>query len=214
MATTKTIQPTGTTITMPAMTDKPDISVFSTDIGRITDAVNALDSKATVSAIRYDGIDLNTLTTPGVYACNNCTNAPGTGWFNVEVLPIGAGGAGNESYAIQRATQIASNNIYERANAGGTWGSWEQLALKSMLTTVTATYSFSNVGAGAGTWGTVQLSVPSGKTLLMASVYQITGLNLVPVWIKSVGSSSVDVMVWNGRTSEANVGVTVVGLCW
>ena len=45
MATTKTIQPTGTTITMPAMTDKPDASVFSTDVERITDAVNALDSK-------------------------------------------------------------------------------------------------------------------------------------------------------------------------
>ena len=47
MATTKTIQPTGTTITMPAMTDKPNASVFSTDVDRITDAVNALNSNVT-----------------------------------------------------------------------------------------------------------------------------------------------------------------------
>lgn len=41
MATTKTIQPTGQTITIPAMTDRPDASVLATDISRITDAVNA-----------------------------------------------------------------------------------------------------------------------------------------------------------------------------
>lgn len=86
--------------------------------------------------------------------------------------------------------------------------------LNSKLTVVTATHTFSDVGAGAGTWDTVPLSVPSGKTLLMASVYQSSGLNLVPVWIKSVGTSAVDVMVWNGRTGVTSVGVTVVGLCW
>ena len=51
MATTKTIQPTGTTITMPAMTDRPDASVFSTDISRITDAVNAISSGKTETII-------------------------------------------------------------------------------------------------------------------------------------------------------------------
>jgi len=61
MATTKTIQPTGTTITMPAMTDKPDASVFSTDVDRITDAVNALNSnivnkQATTSSAITGGI--------------------------------------------------------------------------------------------------------------------------------------------------------------
>lgn len=41
MATTKTIQPTGETITIPAMADQPDMSVVATDLGNITDAVNA-----------------------------------------------------------------------------------------------------------------------------------------------------------------------------
>ena len=38
-------------------------------------------------------------------------------------------------------------------------------ALNSKLTIVTATHSFGNVGAGAGTWATINLPVPSGKTL-------------------------------------------------
>ena len=44
MATTKTIQPTGTTITVPAMTDAPNMSVVATDIDRITDAANQLNT--------------------------------------------------------------------------------------------------------------------------------------------------------------------------
>ena len=41
MATTKTIQPTGATITIPAFTDQPDARVFSTDVDNITEAVNS-----------------------------------------------------------------------------------------------------------------------------------------------------------------------------
>ena len=41
MATNKTIQPTGETIVVPAMSDQPDASVFATDISKIVDAVNA-----------------------------------------------------------------------------------------------------------------------------------------------------------------------------
>ena len=48
MATTKTIQPTGQTITIPALPDAPDASVFSDGIGKITDAVNSLNSKITI----------------------------------------------------------------------------------------------------------------------------------------------------------------------
>lgn len=47
MATTKTIQPTGETITIPAMADQPDMSVVATDLGNITDAVNAQNQALT-----------------------------------------------------------------------------------------------------------------------------------------------------------------------
>ena len=55
MATTKTIQPTGTTITIPAMTDRPDVSVFSTDVERITDAVNAENEALATKAVVKKG---------------------------------------------------------------------------------------------------------------------------------------------------------------
>lgn len=118
-----------------------------------------------------------------------------------------ATGGYHATAAISSGGTISSSNV--AADADGIANS-----LNSKLSIVTKTHTFSNVGAGAGTWETVQLSVPSGKTLLMASVYQTSGLNLAPVWIKAVGSSSVDVMVWNGRTGATDVGVTVVGLCW
>ena len=62
MATTKTIQPTGTTITMPAMTDKPNASVFSTDVDRITDAVNSLNSKFSYESERPTTYDTDKIT--------------------------------------------------------------------------------------------------------------------------------------------------------
>lgn len=73
MATTKTIQPTGTTITIPAMTDRPDASVFAMDISRITDAVNAENSKFTNKFQTYNqtvnaGSDFTFTLTTGSHA--------------------------------------------------------------------------------------------------------------------------------------------------
>ena len=45
MATTKTIQPTGATITIPEFTDQPDIRPVATDLSNITDAANALNDQ-------------------------------------------------------------------------------------------------------------------------------------------------------------------------
>lgn len=50
MATTKTIQPTGATITIPAFTDQPDIRPIATDLSNITDAANALSDHITSMA--------------------------------------------------------------------------------------------------------------------------------------------------------------------
>lgn len=49
MATTKTIQPTGATITIPDFTEKPDIRVITTDVSNITDAANALSVPRSIS---------------------------------------------------------------------------------------------------------------------------------------------------------------------
>lgn len=45
MATSKTLAPTNVTISIPAMTDQPDASVFSNCVDKEADAINALNSK-------------------------------------------------------------------------------------------------------------------------------------------------------------------------
>ena len=58
MATTKTIQPTGATITIPAFTDQPDARVFSTDVDNITDAVNSTNQAlSTLNSNKLNGIN-------------------------------------------------------------------------------------------------------------------------------------------------------------
>lgn len=44
MATSKTLAPTNVTISIPAMTDAPDASVFSNCVDKEADAINALNS--------------------------------------------------------------------------------------------------------------------------------------------------------------------------
>ena len=47
MATSKTLAPTNVTISIPAMTDAPDASVFSNCVDKEADAINALNSQLT-----------------------------------------------------------------------------------------------------------------------------------------------------------------------
>ena len=47
MATSKTLAPTNVTISIPAMTDQPDASVFSNCVDKEADAINALNSQMT-----------------------------------------------------------------------------------------------------------------------------------------------------------------------
>ena len=73
MATTKTIQPTGATITIPEFTDQPDVRPVATDLGNITDAANALSDqigtlvKQTTQSLTTDSsgmVDINTSKKP------------------------------------------------------------------------------------------------------------------------------------------------------
>lgn len=55
MATNKTLSPTNVTIAIPAMSDKPDASVFSNCIDKTADAVNTLNSnKANINVYNLD----------------------------------------------------------------------------------------------------------------------------------------------------------------
>ena len=56
MATSKTLAPTNVTISIPAMTDQPDASVFSNCVDKEADAINALNSQITdrIKCIRME----------------------------------------------------------------------------------------------------------------------------------------------------------------
>lgn len=71
MATTKTIQPTGETITIPAMADQPDMSVVATDLSNITDAVNA-QNQAFANLGRIETASGTYTTAVWTYGTNTC----------------------------------------------------------------------------------------------------------------------------------------------
>lgn len=51
MASSKTLTPTNVTISIPAMTDVPDASVFSNCVDKEADAINALNNKFSLEAV-------------------------------------------------------------------------------------------------------------------------------------------------------------------
>lgn len=64
MATSKTLTPTNVTISIPAMTDSPDASVFSNCVDKEADAINALNSNINshsnyASSIVTDDVTIN-----------------------------------------------------------------------------------------------------------------------------------------------------------
>ena len=68
MATSKTIQPTGETISISAMTDRPDMSVVASGLSKITDAVNAENQALSTlnSNLDYHNNDFNPTYPTGV----------------------------------------------------------------------------------------------------------------------------------------------------
>lgn len=84
---------------------------------------------ATKAKIGESSTDLNTLTSEGMYQIQNPNNAPSgvTGWVTLSVVPT----SNDNTYCRQILYIPSSNDIYTRNNAGGTWSSWDKIALKS-----------------------------------------------------------------------------------
>ena len=82
MATTKTIQPTGATITIPDFTDQPDVRPVATDLSNITDAANAINTQ--IEPVVGTGkawivnAELNNYTTTGTYYIGTGATVGGT----------------------------------------------------------------------------------------------------------------------------------------
>ena len=88
MATSKTLTPTGVTISIPAFTDKPDQRVNSNCIDKIADAVNELADSITVCIPQISNVTFNGSTsTVGTTSLNISSYVPsGYGVWAAEVL--------------------------------------------------------------------------------------------------------------------------------
>ena len=111
-----------------------------------------------------------------------------------------------------------SEVIDTKLGAVGSTSVQEQInTLNSKLTTINFQHTFSNIAAGAGALETVSIpNPPSGKTLQLATVTQASGLNLVPVWLSGIsrGNNTVNVQVYNARTSATDITVEIFALYW
>lgn len=99
---------------------------------------NYLPTKALAPVmLTTNGTDLNSITTAGVYYCNNNTiaatflNCPTTYSFRLNVYTIGVKDSGTYAYVIQEITPYNSTKVYRRRLATGstadvwTYGKWE-----------------------------------------------------------------------------------------
>ena len=77
-------------------------------------------------------VDLNTITNPGTYSCNDgtCTNGPTVnGQWYIDVLIYSAVGSG---YLMQRATSLlADATTYTRVMLGNVWQPWQTVVTSS-----------------------------------------------------------------------------------
>lgn len=135
MATSKTLAPTNVTISIPAMADAPDASVFSNCVDKEADAINALNSQignidwSTRGTQIPNNSDINTYRTPGKYYSSNTaatstmSNAPVTGGFSLYVI-INAYDWVNQ-YAMPANGQTIKHRFY--ADSTSTWSEWQTL---------------------------------------------------------------------------------------
>lgn len=135
MATSKTLAPTNVTISIPAMTDQPDASVFSNCVDKEADAINTLNSQigdidwATNGTNIPANSDINNYKTPGKYyssstsATSTMSNAPVTGGFSLFVVILGYDWI--NQYAMPVNGQTIKHRVYTASS--NTWSAWQTL---------------------------------------------------------------------------------------
>jgi len=152
MATTKTLTPTNQTISIPELTDAPDMSVASNAIDKEADAINTLsehlDPIAGTNKAWITNAELNNYKTTGVYYISTGStiggSSSGMSWF---ILTVIAGRSDTVVQTIYDSNTSASEKTRQyRSNA---WSSWysasEQIGtLNSNLNTKTKYETESN----------------------------------------------------------------------
>ena len=132
MATSKTLKPTNTTVSIPAMTDRPNQSVNSNTMSALADAVNNLYNNANNYALKADSssiannTNLNTITTPGMYYSNNVTTTNKPSGFTANYYHLMVFGL--VGTVIQIITDLGASEVWIRGIYGTTVGTWRKLA--------------------------------------------------------------------------------------
>ena len=137
MATTKTLTPTNQTISIPELTDAPDMSVPADALSKEADAINSLNSKIDDNVKSVTNASWNTY--PGQSCVRHCHYESGTAASTygvpanfVDVTTIWHSAGRAVAFAIEWATgtgripgRIWTNAMHD------SWQGWKELAFKS-----------------------------------------------------------------------------------
>lgn len=123
MATSKTLKPTGTTVSIPAMTDRPNQSVNSNTMAAEADAINALMNILQAGSIA-NNTNLNTVDAQGIYllpSSYSYTNGPSD---SISILMVFQPNTGTTRLQIG----IGLSSIFFRYRTNATdWLSWRKI---------------------------------------------------------------------------------------
>ncbi|WP_222119654.1 pyocin knob domain-containing protein, partial [Paenibacillus sp. IHBB 10380] len=70
------------------------------------------------------GTNLNNIRTTGFYDGTGLINAPGNGWYYIEVQSHSSNPG---AWTIQKAHDFNNNTYYQRTCTNGTWSVWQEL---------------------------------------------------------------------------------------
>lgn len=198
MATTKTIQPTGETITIPAMADQPDMSVVATDLGNITDAVNAQNQALSKLNNAPSVTDLTTLAPFASGYANFSAAISPTGGQTYGFYEVLGNADGTRKMVV--FTPI-NGHTYFNMYLGSSYAGWRQLALKSELSAEVLGFN-----------GASYIDVPSGADL---NTYKTPGMFRVQSGAIAQSLTHIPTAVGGNCTLIVNVNSgTYGGSCW
>ncbi|WP_218832076.1 pyocin knob domain-containing protein [Paenibacillus campinasensis] len=83
-----------------------------------------LTTDSGASLILAAGTNLNNIRTTGFYDGTGLINAPGNGWYYIEVQSHSSNPG---AWTIQKAHDFNNNTYYQRTCTNGTWSAWQEL---------------------------------------------------------------------------------------
>lgn len=122
MATSKTLAPTNVTISIPAMADAPDASVFSNCVDKEADAINALNSQLKLKRITKTYTNLTLPSTDNPYVQIDDYNGLGvnTGYYLVSMIIRGWSNTHVGNMSLVKSSN--GSEFYVLGSSGGNIG--------------------------------------------------------------------------------------------